>query len=478
MEKFMTAASKTIVLLGFLMFTFTYCEQADDPVNNPGNEPGHLEFNLGAGSLEDDLKSGASDDEQSDSSKYVGYQLLISVMDENGELVFDKEPIPIYKFWDGFISKKIELQEGSYTLTEFMVANSDGEVIYATPVEGSALDYLVAQPLPIDFEITANTLTGLNVEVIPVGDHTPEDFGYVKFVVHIVKPLTFYVAAYINNPTTMAPGAYVEAKLTVTDPKGKEYEFDLEASVNELVVKHHGGKFTFVVETDDHKEKFLFYYVEMKKSTMDDPLLLPLGIEGELIEMTFVANSDSTSDALITDLEPDDNFGGHPMFAASFVPVPNSTYERIRRSLMYVDLWDYLPKSATVKKVNITLTVTGDIFPMDSVSYTNYESPLYRGVLKQIVSEWEEDEVTWNNQPKTIEANQVFINYDPWIDCNMRTYDITSLFVPVDKVNCPNHGFMFMHCPESKVGGIEFGSSDCKTDGNLPVFTVLYSLPQ
>ncbi|MGQ1785179.1 DNRLRE domain-containing protein [Saccharicrinis sp. GN24d3] len=472
MERLTGLASKTLFLMAFLMCTFTSCEK--DPGNEPGSDLGQLEFNFSSDDLQESLKS-TVDGDSTENGDFAYYKLLISVVDEDGVVVLDKEAVSLYKFWDGFISEKVELKEGTYTLTEFMIINSNGEVVFATPKEGSPLAYLVEKPLPVNFIIEASDVTGLRIEVIPVGDHPPEDFGYVNFGIGIVRPLAFFTAAYINHPLIMAPSRFIEANLDVYDPEGKYYEFKLEAKVNELVIKGLRGNYIFLLKTDDYEKKFMFSYRELKMSSEDNPLLLPIGDNSGIYEMEFMASPDTTMDAMITDLNGNENFGDHPMFSASFKSEPILTVMRTTRSLMYYDIRRYLPKSATIKKVQLTLTVTGDIYTMQQQNTDML--PMYTGVFKQIVEEWKEEGVTWNNQPETTDANKVIIYYNPWIDFNKRTYDITRLFVPVDKANYPNYGFMFTHYPENISGGIEFGSSDAKNRDDRPVFKVYYTLP-
>jgi len=101
------------------------------------------------------------------------------------------------------------------------------------------------------------------------------------------------------------------------------------------------------------------------------------------------------------------------------------------------------------------------------------------GVLQQIVEPWEENKVTWNNQPKTVEINQVYIS--PFIlNVNFITVDVTPLYVPsatTDNVAYPNYGMFLRLWPREWVPGFRFGSSD-NTDARLrPELTVYYTLP-
>lgn len=62
-------------------------------------------------------------------------------------------------------------------------------VLWATPLEGSRLAYMVDDPLPIKFYVEANTTTHLQPEVVWIGNQHPGDFGYVAFDVQFINNL-------------------------------------------------------------------------------------------------------------------------------------------------------------------------------------------------------------------------------------------------------------------------------------------------
>ena len=141
---------------------------------------------------------------------------MVSVEDSDGNPVLTDELIPVYIFGTGFVSEAVELDPGNYKLTKFMVINLSGGVIFAAPVEGAPLAYLVDDALPVGFSIAAGTSTSVAPEVLPVNGHTPGDFGYVSFGIQIVKPLGFYGICIIDNPLSMSPALMLTtAKLTV-----------------------------------------------------------------------------------------------------------------------------------------------------------------------------------------------------------------------------------------------------------------------
>ena len=152
-----------------MMVSWTACTQVE--------ETGKVQFGL---ELEDDseLKSAVADRDVAEA--------LVSILSVDGEVIFDKEPIPVYNFGDGFITKSLKLRVGEFMLTEFMLLDSNGMVVWATPKAGSNLAHLVRQPLPVYFQISHEQTTSLDIQVIRVGNYNPDDFGYVNFNIGFV----------------------------------------------------------------------------------------------------------------------------------------------------------------------------------------------------------------------------------------------------------------------------------------------------
>jgi len=146
------------------------CSQAE--------EKGQLTFGLDL--VEETLQKAAA------SETYLT-TALVSIMSEEGTLVYDKEPVELIRFGDGLITRSLRLPVGGFTLTEFMITDASGEVLWATPMEGSSLAGLVRNPLPQYFKIHPNESTSVNIQVIRVGNHPPEDFGYAEFNIDFVE---------------------------------------------------------------------------------------------------------------------------------------------------------------------------------------------------------------------------------------------------------------------------------------------------
>jgi hypothetical protein len=449
-------------------FILNSCEK-----NNSGtNGIGSAEFNV---SLPEDAgaKSATSAD-----SVTISYQVLVSVEDLAGNAVFTDKLIPVYSFGSAFVSENIEIKTGEYKLTKFMVINPAGAVVFAAPVTGSPLAYLCTHPLPINFTIVASQVTKVLPEVLAVGDQTPDKFGYASFGIHILKPLEFWTICILDNPLIMAPTQITTAKLTVSIPYGWHYTLKLEAAVNHLIIRGGSEVYDFVLEKEGYPaQKMRFNAKDLLATSKENPLVLKIPWGPQFKTLVLQPGPERGKDAMISNLEPDKNFGDFKYFEATFLSEPILTVMRSNRSLIFFNL-DSLPKSSIIQKVILRLTYDLPI-PFDNTYVTDiYPAPgiiWYGGVLQQIIEPWDEFKVTWNTQPKTSEINQVFI--PPFIrNVNFIDVDVTKLFVSPVASALPSYGMLFRLWPTDKFPGFRFASSDFTEPGMRPMLTIYYTL--
>jgi hypothetical protein len=450
-----------IVLAGFGLFS---CKKTDSGL-------GKANFSLSIPSGSGQLKSGTIAD-----SGIVSYQLLISIEDMKGNPVFSDKLIPLYTFGTGFVSENVEIKAGEYNLTRLMVINPSGVVIYAAPLTGSPLAYLISRPLPLNFVISPDKVTTLTQEVLPVENQSPGQFGYASFSVQIINPLVVYTICILDNPLLMAPTQITTAELTIFADSGWHYSFKLEAMVNRIVIRGGSEKYIFLLEKEGYaSQNFEFTASQLMATSQTNPLVLkiPWG-PGQVL--TLQPGPEAGKDAMISNLEPDRNFGNYQYFEATFLSEPVLTVMRLNRSLIWFDL-SQLPVSASIQKVILKLSYDLPI-PWDSTviipGTPGDISSFVGGVLQQVIEPWEENKVTWNNQPASIESNQVFI--PPFnINANSIEVDITKLIVPATANPLPNWGMKFKLLPEDKFPGFRFASSDYPVSSMRPMLMVYYT---
>ena len=358
-----------------------------------------------------------------------------------------------------------------------MVINPLGAVVYAAPLAGSPLAYLTNKPLPLNFNISPDKITTVTPEVLPVDNQSPGQFGYASFGVEIINPLVFYTECFLDNPLLMAPTQITTAKLTVYADSGWHYSFKLEAMINRIVIRGGSEKYIFLLEKEGYAaQNFEFTASQLMATSQTNPLILKIPW-GPYQVLTLQPGPEAGKDAMISNLEPDRNFGDYKYFEATFLSEPVLTVMRLNRSLIWFDL-SQLPVSASIQKVSLILSYDLPV-PWDSTLIVPGTSGgitgFIGGVLQQVIEPWEESKVTWNNQPASIEANQVLI--PPFIrNVNMIEVDVTKLFVTAAANPLPNWGMKFKLWPEDKFPGFRFASSDYPEATMRPMLKVYYTL--
>lgn len=436
---------------------------------------GTAEFSLNLPDLPGQSKSGIVVAD----SGIVSYQILISVEDLDGNIVINDSLIPLYSFGTGFVSENVKINTGEFKLTRFMVLNPSGAVVFAAPLAGSPLAYLVNRPLPLNFNIYPNRVSRIVPEVLVVGDQTPDQFGYANFGMQIIKPLSFWVVCILDDSLIITPASQLtQAKLTVYADNNWHYSFKLEAALNHIIIRGGSAIYTFILEKEGFlPQKLQFTARQLMSTTKDNPLVLKIPGVSHYKVLVLQPGPEAGKDAMVSNLDPDKNFGDHKYFEATFLSEPVLTIMRSNRSMIWFEM-NQLPKSAKIKKVSLQLFYDLPI-PWDSTIFIS-NSPgtsimLIAGVLQKIVEPWEENKVTWNTQPKTTEANQVFIY--PFIrNANFISVDVTSLYVPVQEIATPYYGMLFSLYPAEMFPGFRFTSSDYPVPAMRPKLMIYYTL--
>jgi len=446
------------------------CENRNDDFAGKGK----AEFSLSMPDEGAKSSSGSSLD-----SGIMSYHIMVSIEDMDGNSVISDSLIPVYAFGTGFTSENVELHTGDYNLTKFLVINPTGTVIYASPVEGSPLAYLVNDPLPLSFSIRAGLVTTVGPEVLLVGDQTPGQFGYANFGMQVVKPLGFWTICILDCPMCMRPTELTTAKLSVFANNGWHYTFKLEAALNHLIIRGGSEVYYFLLEKEGYMpQKLRFTGAELRATTKENPLVLKIPWDSNQWQTLILQPGPAEGkDALISNLDGDKNFGDYKYFEATFITEPILTVMRSNRSLIWFNL-NALPTSAVIRRVTLQLSYDLPV-PFDPSYLTDIDPSTglirYGGVLQQIIEPWEEDKVTWNTQPKTTEANQVFIS--PFnLNVNFITVDVTRLFVPVNEIAAANYGMFFKLWPTERFPGFRFASSDFPDERMRPRLTVYYTI--
>lgn len=462
---------KTIRLAGIMMISsllvFTNsCEKMEQ------EGKGKVTFSM---NLQDGHLKSATDESV---PPYYSWHILLSITDVNGVIIMDNELIPLISFGDQFITSEIEMKSGRYSLTKFMVIGPEGNVVYASPMEGSSKAFLVDDPLPLSFAVRPGDVTKVVPQVLPAEGSRPSDFGYAAFGFEVVEPVIAYVMVVDDNPLLERPSSMLPATMKIITPEGIMIDYRLEARVNRILIKPGYDMYHVVVENPNYPPiKMEVSARAFFNTSPENPYVFRFNSR-PISTLILQPGPEVGKDAMITDLNNNENFGNYEYFEASFLTEPILTVMRTRRSLIYFNPREVLPEWTRIEKVTLVLQFEAPIW--DSLYQSQLDDfMLWDGklVFQQIIEPWEESEVTWENQPQTIEANQVFVTLHPELSTSVRSYDVTSLFVPVQEIAAPNYGIMFRHpySDNPSPGGLRFASSDYPIEEMRPKLIVEYS---
>ncbi len=199
----------------------------------------------------------------------AGSYLQISIETLEGEPVLDDESIEILSFNGNYVSKPLQLNVGEYILTEFMVISPDDEVLYATPMSGSRMAYLVGNDLPLHFEIEENSSIQLPLEVINVSLLLPEDIGYVSFPFTVID---FFFLSVFKLDSKGSSLTYAKGYVIQNDDTIKS--FTAKPEINTVALSNIGNEeFTLVLIKNGFAKYSETFTIESLLDTHENGLL-------------------------------------------------------------------------------------------------------------------------------------------------------------------------------------------------------------
>lgn len=174
MKKLNTLLGTVATLLLFLV-AFTSCE--DEPASVKVKSKVAFSFGEKANVLAKSKAKSGQDDARA---------VMVSIEDETGNIVHDKEILQLMNVNGSFISQSVVLETGAYNVTDFAVLDKDNKVLYLTPKKGSELENSVSTPLPYEFYVRKDTVSNLELDVLSTDTLQPAHFGYATFKFNIV----------------------------------------------------------------------------------------------------------------------------------------------------------------------------------------------------------------------------------------------------------------------------------------------------
>jgi hypothetical protein len=198
--------------------------------------------------------------------------LLITIENADGSPTnYTLEKIKLYKVGSEFISQKIALIIGDYKLTQFFVTDSENNIIYIAPLDGSVQAQNVSHPLPIGFTVLIDQITSIGIEVISTENLSLKDFGLAGFNLSEIDVFSFLVnVSERGNYENLLGGT-----LTITS---EDYQFTKELLAianNSVVIKDGFSSYTVTIE----KRGYESYNYSFSRDSLGNYKTIPLVIE-------------------------------------------------------------------------------------------------------------------------------------------------------------------------------------------------------
>jgi hypothetical protein len=191
--------------------------------------------------------------------------------------------------------------------------------------------------------------------------------------------------------------------------------------------------------------------------------------------LTLQPDSVTGKDALIFMLTND-------LSVANFNDGNNSSFEAlawswsgdpgVMRSLLQFDL-SSIPVGSVIQ--NATLSLYNNPYSSEASGQHQSLSGSNASVLQKITAAWNENTVTWNNQPPTTIVNQVTLAQSTSIHQDYTSIDITGMVTDWVANPSSNYGFMFKLVNENYYRSMIFASSDNVYPALRPKLVVQYS---
>jgi len=164
-------------------------EEFTEPVTETGPEPEPEVIQKGQGrqAFSLDFSSNSSKGLSSKGSYEIVYEgpnnsksgfALISVNDSLGEVVFNREKVEVLLTDKSYVTSELDLEAGTYSLTEFILIDVNDVVIAMVPKAQASLGELTENSLPITFTVKDEELTVTTADNIGTDGYTKSDFGY------------------------------------------------------------------------------------------------------------------------------------------------------------------------------------------------------------------------------------------------------------------------------------------------------------
>ena len=284
--------TQTIKSIGFALLAclilFAACNKDEDPLNEEGSVTFSMEEvnkNLKSTINQEQFKNLLNDPEDAD-------KFVISIDNEFGTEVKSSEELEVHNFNGQFVSDPISLLTGDYFLTEFLVKDDSGNVIFATPMEGSEKAYLVDDPLAIAFTVNKDQVTQVVPEVLDTEESVPDDFGYNSYSFEVVETFDFLVSVLVFDEN-MGDWVLTDAIIEVEAAGNIIFQDTILSQTEKITVNDGYSNYMVSIIKDGYYAVDSTFTNAALKAYFNEPLLIKL----------FAADTTGNGQGTVTDYD-------------------------------------------------------------------------------------------------------------------------------------------------------------------------------
>ena len=323
--------------------------------------------------------------------------------------------------------------------------------------------------IPSNVIITGATLSLYNNPGSPNnnGEHSSLSGSNESVLQRITSDWNEESVTWNNQPTTTNHNEVILSQSASSD---QDYSnIDVTALVQDMIANPDSSfGFMLRLQTEEYYRCMIFASSDNENPELHPKLIISY-IESDNMLITLQPGADEGKDAFIDSRVGTSNYGNHQDIAS--IAWTNSGDETICRGLLEFDF----------SKIPSNVIITGATLSL----YNNPGSPNNNGehsslsgsnesVLQRITSDWNEESVTWNNQPTTTNHNEVILSQSASSDQDYSNIDVTALVQDMIANPDSSFGFMLRLQTEEYYRCMIFASSDNENPKLHPKLDIYY----
>jgi len=246
----------------------------------------------------------------------------------------------------------------------------------------------------------------------------------------------------------------------------QNYNINVTSLVQDIINNPNSSfGFSLKLQTEAYYRSVIFTSSDAINSTLRPKIIITYTTDNCV---TIQPNSTDGKDAFVWDYSPNNNYGStdeYTIYAWTYNGTPS-----VRRCLIDFD-YSTIPSNAVITNAELTL------FNDPNSPSTNGEHSQLSGsnemIVQRVITSWNEQSVTWNNQPNVTTQNQIIVPASFSVHQNYNI-NVTSLVQDIIDNPSSSFGFQLKLQTEAYYRSVIFASSDISDSNLYPKIEICY----